>query len=412
MKFLYNKFSPSSTFTCVLFFAILLSSGCSSSDPYIAVIGNDESSFGRQIRAAADYAREEISGGIQVKYFDDDGEQVEARRIALDLVSDPNLIAVVGHATSSTTKAGQEIYTRYDIPLFAPVATYSGLTLGRQGDENSLARRLVPSNNQQAAQVGTLVERLKEIGTINSNRVILIYEIGAYGTDLQQSIASILQSRNYVVEKFPIGKGTNIKSVSPLISSRLSSNTNIATVIFAGYSNMAKVVVKSVTGNVPGKPIILTDGSFDDNLLTEPLGLKRSNVYITFVAPDWRKIISSKVSGNGWDARKVERFEKEYNNYPNTPKEIGFAPFAVDGISMVVNHVNNFVNTEDAEEMRERLTESINDTSVVHNGLLRDYKFTLDGEAQNTKGHIYTISGTGPPTYSFENIKVDSVKVK
>ncbi|MFH0795139.1 MAG: ABC transporter substrate-binding protein, partial [bacterium] len=99
----------------------------------IAVAGpltGDNAQFGHKMRLGAEIALFEVNaaGGIhgrplQITYEDDAGSQQEANNVANKLVTNKDLMAVIGHFNSSCSLAGKPIYKEAKIVMFSPGST-------------------------------------------------------------------------------------------------------------------------------------------------------------------------------------------------------------------------------------------------------------------------------------------------
>ncbi len=104
----------------------------------IAVAGpmsGEAKRIGEEMQTAVRVLVETINqnGGVNgtalgVKVFDDQNNPVQARSVAQEIVKNPNVIGVIGHALSSTSLAAAPIYQEAGIAAISPSATATSLT--------------------------------------------------------------------------------------------------------------------------------------------------------------------------------------------------------------------------------------------------------------------------------------------
>lgn len=131
----------------ILSFA-LIAAGCANSsgtgesaqkgDITIAVVGpmsGDGAEYGKAFKEGAELAVSKFNdqGGyngrkVKLVYGDDKNDPKEAANVAQKVASDPNVLAVIGHWSSSATFAGIPIYERNKVPMITPTASHPDLT--------------------------------------------------------------------------------------------------------------------------------------------------------------------------------------------------------------------------------------------------------------------------------------------
>jgi branched-chain amino acid transport system substrate-binding protein len=107
-------------------------------DITISVAGpmsGDGAEYGKAFKEGAELAISQFNaqGGyngrkVKVVYGDDKNDPKEAANVAQKLSSDPNILAVIGHWSSSATFAGIPIYERNKIAMITPTASHPDLT--------------------------------------------------------------------------------------------------------------------------------------------------------------------------------------------------------------------------------------------------------------------------------------------
>lgn len=257
----------------------------------IAVIADKtgpNASFGKQLSDAADYANnlwQDKHLNLSATFHDDKGDPATASRIALAMVADPNVVAVVGHSTSATTRSAQAVYINYGMPLLAPIATYSDLTKSLRNTVADNVVRLVPSNAQQAGVIADFLARVARDSTLeqrDSTRafspVLLYYEPSEYGRDLATRIEESLWNKGIHVRRRSALRIVYGEIDMSQARADLRDYSDIGAIVFVGYYHQASQFVREISSARPSLPIILTDGAKDDKLF-ERLGPVPTNLY-------------------------------------------------------------------------------------------------------------------------------------
>ncbi|GIP41255.1 branched chain amino acid ABC transporter substrate-binding protein [Paenibacillus sp. J31TS4] len=107
-------------------------------DITIAVAGpmsGDGAEYGKAFKEGAELAVSQFNdkGGyngrkVKIVYGDDKNDPKEAANVAQKLASDKNVLAVIGHWSSTATLAGIPIYERNKVPMITPTASHPDLT--------------------------------------------------------------------------------------------------------------------------------------------------------------------------------------------------------------------------------------------------------------------------------------------
>lgn len=119
--------------------------------------------------------------GVKPSYFSKKQRNLDQRlalQIAQTFTSNPNVVAVVGHALPTEAIAAGLSYQNHGILFFSPSST--NLLLTQPGFK--LVFRLIPPNQEQAAQIAGYCAL-----TRNYKNVVILYERTAYGEELADS---------------------------------------------------------------------------------------------------------------------------------------------------------------------------------------------------------------------------------
>jgi branched-chain amino acid transport system substrate-binding protein len=96
----------------------------------------DIAALGQGIKRASVLALEEAlqqnrfpNFRVEVKTFDDRSDPKEAVDVANRIVSNPNIIGVIGHFNSGCSIPASQVYARSHVPMISPAASNPKLTL-------------------------------------------------------------------------------------------------------------------------------------------------------------------------------------------------------------------------------------------------------------------------------------------
>ena len=217
-----------------------------------------------------------IAEQVEIVYVDDGGESRCAELISEEIVRSQRVIAVIGHATTGTTKVALQNYKTANIPLIIPVATNPELTL----DCKNCFR--LPSND--AVQARAIADYA--VNELRGKNVYLVWDESPSAKDysefLQAAIVELIGSKIKFKQPItfrPMNYEYLLKSIS-------YNNTDV--LIFCGYGSMAREFLNGLRFEYEGKEpplkkprIILSDGAriSDINEVSRTFGFE---AYLSF----------------------------------------------------------------------------------------------------------------------------------
>jgi ABC-type branched-subunit amino acid transport system substrate-binding protein len=230
------------------------------------------------VKAALDHSPRlaAIRSLVKLEGRDDVADSRRSIEIAREIRKDPRVLAVIGHATSESTKAAVEIYDSVGIPLFMPIATSPKVMQSANGEHRyTHAFRLPPSDDKaQAPAVAYMARKL------NSRRIALIQDLtsGAqgYSETLTNSVRPLLASESIVYFGYANRGGPNLVEIASSIRSNAPD-----LIVFCGYGSTAIELLNALRDAYAEQPVaerpklLLTDGC----LVTE----LNASGFITFV---------------------------------------------------------------------------------------------------------------------------------
>lgn len=225
---------------------------------------------------------------VQLKPYDDRSLASAAERIGERLQANPRVLAVIGHATSSTTHDAAWLYDQAAIPLIMPIATSPEAPLSR--GRNSRPRRLPdcfrlpPSDDlAQAPALAFVAEKI-----VHTRRTFLIRDVteGArgYSKYLYDALKRSLSLE--IIDRRSVSRGsTDFLAVANEIR-----GDHPDLIIFCGYGSTAQWLFANLRKSyarvaLSKRPIIL----LSDGCLIPDLDTSGFRADLTFPAPDLSK---------------------------------------------------------------------------------------------------------------------------
>ena len=218
-----------------------------------------------------------VRGLIELKGFDDGGAISRAEKIAKNIIRDSHIIAIIGHATSPSTKIAAPIYHDAGIPLLMPIATGADVPVSHGGDRFKNCFRIVPEDDRvQAPAVGLLTEWL------DAERLFLVADMtrdaAGYSEPLCEAVHQFLHHR-IVNTVFEIEDDDDHYSAARRMKTERSD-----LVIFCGYGTTLTHLLSAMEARYQGEEVrpkvIATDGCRGEEL--DP---KSFDVFLTFPVP-------------------------------------------------------------------------------------------------------------------------------
>ena len=237
----------------------------------IAAAGPWESRY-NLLKEGLDLALDEVNAaggvlGAQVELipFDDQNMLFAGGLAAYEVVSDPQICAVIGHSSSSISISNSLIYHFYGLLMFSPYSTNPTLT--KQG--LPYVFRNIPDDEATARKAAQFCEKM------GWHRILVYYLNSTYGTGLANAFE--IQSGN-VLDRVSY-ENSYTKATHAAVAQNWLDNYKFDAVFIAGlWPNTAEVVsaFRESGINVP----IIDGGEFDDPAFFQTSGtINEENLY-------------------------------------------------------------------------------------------------------------------------------------
>lgn len=163
-----------------------------------APLTGDEGAEGQGVKRAVILAIEEANASGRFPYklaavpFDDRADPKEAVNVANLIMSDPRIVAVVGHYTSGCSIPAAKVYARAPIAMISPGATNPEVTAQQLSPDwigPKIVFRVVPTDDVQGAAAAQFAVR-----RLRTRRVALLHDKTPYGQGLAERFQATFES--------------------------------------------------------------------------------------------------------------------------------------------------------------------------------------------------------------------------
>jgi hypothetical protein len=314
----------------------------------------------------------DVSQNLEIVYIDDGGDGRCAKLISEEIIKSPNVIGVIGHATSSTTRIALNAYRKANIPLIMPIATNPSLTFNCKN-----CFRLPSNDSIQAIAIADYA-----VNHLHGKQIYLIWDASESAKDysdyLQSAVTDLIGDKIKFQQKIEF-KPMNYQHLLQSIS---LNETDV--VIFCGYGSLAREFFNGLRFEYLGKDreailkrpkVILSDGSKISDI--KDVAKFGFDAYLSFPSEKWsgKKQFADYNAENPPQGREKMKAEQSYEIFGNDALTLFSLAFAkAKGEGRISRKTLN-----------ENMSEIFNDDQLVYK-----YKF-IGGENINSQYFIYKL---------------------
>lgn len=324
-------------------------------DPIIIVVATDLTGpiaeFGLDIAQAVEVAVAEINdaGGIQghpVELIteDDRCSGDEATTVANRVVSNPQVVAVVGHICSGATTAASDVYEEARIPMMSPSATAAGVTERGLDVVNRVAFR---------DDVQGVVDANYMYKVLGLTKIAVMHDNDTYGLGLAEVVRDTFTSLGGEVVAF---EGISVDDqdyrsvLTPLVSEAPEA------IFFGGYVQQAVLLVPQMDDVGLSDVIFFSDDGVYGEAFIEGAGDAAEGGYASFAETPQT------------DPERLEAFNATYEEmFGVAPEDLGpFHYHAYDSAKMILAAIDAVAEAQDDGSLvidREALVAAVRGTA-------------------------------------------------
>ncbi|MFX1445985.1 MAG: branched-chain amino acid ABC transporter substrate-binding protein [Promethearchaeota archaeon] len=332
----------------------------------VGALTGPQATFGLDYLNAAKLAVNEanLEGGvlgknIELVPMDDKADPKEAVSVAHKLVSDPDVVAVVGYPNSGNALPASKIFHENMVPLVITAATNPKIT--QQGFENLF--RICPTDDIQGPAAADFA-----INILKKKNFSLIHDKTAYGQGLAEEFKRKLQMEGCEIVAYEtITEGE--RDFTAILTRIIAKNQEV--IYFGGMYPEGGLLLKQAKSLGSKAIFIMPDGCFDPELIFIA-GDASEDIIVSFLAPPWNEIPNAKDF--------VKKFQAEYG-------ELGaFGPFAYDAVNVVIEAIRRTGKSE-----RMAIIKSLQSPDFQIDGITGRIEFDNNGQVKNKTFYFYTV---------------------
>ncbi len=233
---------------------IVLSAACGSKETVVKIavavpLTGDMGTEGQGLRRAVELAVEEANAAKRFPYklvaapYDDRADPKEAVNVANLIISDPRVVAVVGHYNSGCAIPAAKVYARAPVAMVSPAATNPEVTAQQNSKDWSGPRmvfRVVPTDDVQGSYAAMFA--YKKLG---KRRMTLLHDKSPYGQGLgEQFKKAFIELGGKIVSEDGISVGD--KDFKALLTKIKGDSSKPEGIYFGGLYTEAGLLLKQM----------------------------------------------------------------------------------------------------------------------------------------------------------------------
>lgn len=298
---------------------------------------------------------------VELKEFDDKGEEAQGQPVAQAVVDDSAIVGVVGPAFSGVTKAAGQTFSDANLIFVSPSASRTNLsTLGFK-----TFSRLVAPDAAQGPEAANYVTK-----SLGAKKIYAVSDKSEYGQGLVDEFVPVAKAAGaeVTVEGVP-AKTTNYK---PVISKIQAANADL--VFFGGYYSDAGLFVKQLRAEGSKAIFVSGDGTNDDQFISGAGAPNAEGAYLTCGCGD----PSTDPNAAGF----VSAYKAKFGADPGAYSAEGYD--AANAIIAAIKSLNGDVD-------REKVAKAV--LTGSYKGLTKEVKFDDKGEVATRTIFVYKVEG-------------------
>jgi branched-chain amino acid transport system substrate-binding protein len=339
---------------------------CAGTIAVMAPITGDAASIGQEQLNFTKFAvakfNEESGSEYVLEEVDTQLDAAQASTGAQRIVSNDEILGVVGPAGSQEVEAVGPIFTPENLAFISPSATRTDLT--ESGNFPTFFRD-VPNDDAQGPTVGEFIAN-----TLNAENVWIIDDQTSYSTGLADSATQSLEDAGLTVNRESVGQQQSDFSA-------LVSRVADADVVFLPWqlANKAQVFGQQLAEQGSDATIVGSDGLFSDDFSIE-------NSYVSSFAPDIKSIESSRPL--------VEEYEAEYGEFSST-----FGPPAYAATNALLTAIQQTCQDTGTTPLRADVVDAMRNIDIQESILGGPLSFDENGDPEGAQFYMFKVLGKG-----------------
>lgn len=276
----------------------------------------DIAALGQGIKRACELALEEANRAhefpgykVEAVAFDDRSDPKEAVDVANRIVSDPSMVAVIGHFNSGCTIPASQVYARAHLPMISPAASNPKLTQQQLDPSWKYPKNIFRVNTTDDVQ-GPFAGEFAYT-KLHARRACIIHDKTAYGQGVAEEFRKRFEALGGATLSFD-GVSVADKDFNALLTRIHELHPQV--IYFGGDYAGGGLIVRQARGVGEQAPIILSEANYDAELL-RIAGPAAEGCYVTFLGSPPDLLSSAKTFVEAYHARYPGIEMKAYDHY-------------------------------------------------------------------------------------------------
>jgi branched-chain amino acid transport system substrate-binding protein len=315
-----NRLKSFAQKTLLLSIAVGLTWGCKPKEPKIKIaialpLTGDIAGLGQGLKRAAMMAIEEANAShavalpIEAFVLDDRSDPKEAVNVANRIVSDPQVVAVIGHFNSGCSIPASRIYAQNGIPMISPASTNPELTVQQLSPKWTLPHsifRVNTTDNVQGAYGADFVAN-----TLKLKKVGIIHDKTAYGQGVAEEFRKQLEKDGVTVTAFE-GLQIGDRDFRSLLTRVKATQPDL--IYFGGMYSESGILVRQMRDIGFKGAFLGPEANYDPSFL-KVAGDAAEGAYVTFIGSPPDLLASAKNFVAAYKRRYPTDEIKSYDHY-------------------------------------------------------------------------------------------------
>ncbi len=331
----------------------------------------DIASLGQGLKRSATMAIEEANAAgvtsppIEVVAFDDRSDPKEAVSIANRIVSDRDMVAVIGHFNSGCSIPASRIYAQAGLPMISPASSNPDLTLQQLSPQWTFPKsvfRVNTTDNVQGSYGADFVTNKLKL-----KRVAIIHDKTSYGQGVAEEFRKQFEKNGGDVAAFE-GLQAGDRDFRSLLT-RIKG-TSPQAIYFGGMFSEGGILIRQ-TRDVGFKgPFVTCEANYDPAFL-KVAGAAAEGAYVTFLGSPPELLANGK-----------EFLERYRTRYPNEELK-SYDGYGYEAGAIVANAIKN------AGPDRAKIIEYLR--TLKYTGVLGTTSFDEKGDTVNKSITLFQV---------------------
>lgn len=338
----------------------------------------DIAAMGQGMKRGAELAIEEANRSnrfkhkVELRAFDDRADPKEAVNVANQIVSDPDIAAVIGHLNSGCSIPAAQVYAKKNLLMITPAATNPKLTLQQLEPSWRWSRNVFRVTTTDDVQGEFAADYLSR--KLKARSVAIIHDKTPYGQGLAEEFKKGFQAKGGIVFSFD-GIALGDKDFKALLTRIKSIKPDV--LYFGGIYNEGGLILKQAR-ELGLKSIFVSGDALQTPEFFKVAGESAEGAYITNVGRPPEKIPSAKIFMEKYKSKYPDTDMQPYDHYTYEATVIALLALEQAGIRAEPPNVD-----------RAKMIEFMK--SLKYDGILGQTSFDEKGDTKNKAITVYLI---------------------